>query len=205
MFQEVCLTSIQVLSQMGNCISASHQSNITLSTSQDVHLNSIQVPSQPHIGLGSCVSSPSRLPESRFFRSLYLHLGYIQATSHFHPGHSYFILVPSKQHLKHIQVLWGVSHLHPGPFQIEELYHSPFLVPYHGIHVSRCASQPHPGLGICVSSPSRLPDSRFFFVSVESHNQSGSWYLHLEYIQVTSHIHPGPPNCISVQPKHHLK
>ena len=67
MFQDVCLTSIQVISQLENCISAPSQSHITPSSSQDVHLNPIQVPYQPHPGLEFCVSSPPRLPDSLFF------------------------------------------------------------------------------------------------------------------------------------------
>ena len=110
----------------------------------------------------------------------YLHLTYIHVTSHLHPAPPNCILVPSKQHLKTIQVSRCVSHLHPGPFSTGELYLSSIPVPYHPIHVSRCASQlnpgpsqPHPGLEICVSSPPRLPDSRFLVVSVESYLNLG--------------------------------
>ena len=99
--------------------------------------------------------------------------------SRLHPGPPNCILVPSKHHLKPIPVSRWVSHLHTGPFPTVELYLSPFLVLFHAIHVSRCASQlqvpsqPHPGLDICVSSPPRPPDPRFFFVSVESHLNLG--------------------------------
>ena len=80
--------------------------------------------------------------------SWYLYLAYTQVTSHLHPGPPNCILVPSKHHFKPIQV----SRCHPIP-------------------VSRCASHLNPGP---ISTPSRLSDSRFLFVSVES-------YLHLAH------------------------
>ena len=144
--------------------------------------------------------------------SWYLHLAYIQVTSHLHPGPPNCILVPSKHHLKPILVSRCVSHLHPGPFSTGELYFSSTLVPYHPIHVSRCASQLNPGP---TSTPSRSRDlcllstqaPIFTFLLCLSWIllESGSWYLHLAYIQVTSHLHPGPLNCILVPSKHHLK
>ena len=80
------------------------------------------------------------------------------------------------------------------------------------IQVSRFASHLNPGP---ISTPSRSRDlcllstqaPRFTFLLCLSWilPQSGSWYLHLTYIQVTSHLHPGPPNCILVPSKHHLK
>ena len=144
--------------------------------------------------------------------SWYLHLAYIQVTSHLHPGASNCILVPSKHHLKPIKVSRCVTHLHPVPFATGELYLSSILVPYHPIHVSRCASQLNPGP---ISTPSRSRD--LWVLSTQAPKftfhlclswilpQSGSWYLHLANIQVTSHLHPGPPNCILVPSKHHLK
>ena len=54
-------------------------------------------------------------------RSLYLHLA-IQVTSHLQPAPPNCILVPSKHHLKPIQVSRCVSHLHRGPFSTDELY-----------------------------------------------------------------------------------
>ena len=105
-----------------------------------------------------------------------------------------------------------MSHLHPGPFSTGELYLSSILVPYHPIHVSRCASQLNPEP---ISTPSRSRDlcllstqaPRFTFLLCLSciSLQSGSWYLHLAYIQVTSHLHPGPPNSILVPSKHQLQ
>ena len=210
MIQDVCLTSIQVLSELANYISAPPQSHITLSPSKDVHLTSIQVPSQPHPGRFTFLLCLSWiLPQSA---SWYLHLAYIQVTSHLHPGPPNCILVPSKHHLKPIQVSRCVSHLHPGPFSTGELYLSSTLVPYHPIHVSRCASQLNPGP---ISTPSRSRDLCFLSTQAPIFTfllclrwilpQSGSWYLHLAYIQVTSHLHPGPPTCILVPSKHHLK
>ena len=167
MFQDVCLTSIQVLSQLANCISAPPSSHITLYTSQDVHINSIQVPSQPHPGLEICVSSPPRLPDSRFFFvsvESHLNLG-PHFASRLHPGNisppsrsPNCILLPSKHHLKPIQVSRCVSHLHPGHFSTGGLYLSSMLVPYHPIHVSRCASQLNPGP---ILTPSRSRDLCF--------------------------------------------
>ena len=149
------------------------------------------------------------LPQSG---SWYLHLAYIQVTSHLHPGPPNCILVPSKYHLKCIHVSRCVSHLHPGPLSTGELYLSSIPVPYHPIHVSRCASQLNPGP---ISTPSRsrvlyllsTQAPRFMFLLCLSWilPQFGSWYLHLTYIQVTSHLHPGPPNCILVPSKHNLK
>ena len=144
--------------------------------------------------------------------SWYLHLAYIQVTSHLQPGAPNCILVPSKHHLKPILVSRCVSHLHPGPFSIGELYLSSILIPDHPNHASRCASQLNPGP---ISTPSRSRDlcllsnqaPRFVFLLCLSwiSPQSGSWYLHLAYIQVTSHLQPGAPNCILVPSKHHLK
>ena len=149
------------------------------------------------------------LPQSG---SWYLHLTYIQVTSHLHPGPPNCILVPSKHHLKFIQVSRCVPHLHPGPLSTGELYLSSIPVPYHPILVSRCASQLNPSP---ISTRSRSRDlclfstqaPRFTFLLCLSWilPQSGSWYLHLAYIQVTSHLHPGPPNGILVPFKHHLK
>ena len=105
-----------------------------------------------------------------------------------------------------------MSHLHPGPFSTGELYLSSIPVPYHPIHVSRCASQLNPGP---ISTPSRSRDvcllstqaPRFTFLLCLSWilPHSGSWYLHLAYILTTSRLHPGPPNCILVPYKRHLK
>ena len=108
--------------------------------------------------------------------------------------------------------LWLVYHFHPGPFSTGKLYLSSIPVPYHPILVSRCVSQLNPGP---ISTPSRSRD--FCLLSTQARKftfllcpswislQSGSWYLHLVYIQATSHLHPGPLNCILVPSKHHLK
>ena len=102
--------------------------------------------------------------------------------------------------LSSIQTLnWRiVSQLHPSPI-------SPILI-------SRCASQLNPGP---ISTPSRSRDvcllsaksPRFAFLLclrwILPH--SGSWYLHLAYILITSRLHPDPPNCIFVPSKRHPK
>ena len=108
--------------------------------------------------------------------------------------------------------LWLVSHFQPGPFSTAELYISSILVPYHPIPVSRCASQLNPGP---ISTPSRSRDlclistqaPRFTFLLCLSWilPHSGSSYLHLAYILEISRLHSGPPNCILVPSKHHLK
>ena len=105
-----------------------------------------------------------------------------------------------------------MSHLYPGHFSTGGLYLSFILVPYHPIHVSRCAAQLNPGP---ISTPSRSRDLCFLSTQAPIFTfllclswmllQSGSWYFHLAYIQVTSHLHRGPPNCILVPSKHHLK
>ena len=71
---------------------------------------------------------------------------------------------------------------------------------------------PYPRLKMCSSTQSRshpnpIQALRFTFLLCLSWilPQSGSWYLHLAYIQVTPHPHPGPPNCILIPSKHHLK
>ena len=125
-----------------------------ISTQSRSHLN-------PHPCLNICVSSPPRLPDSLFSLSQ-LNLTSIWVlifASHLHPvtfcqhpGPPNCILVPSKHHLKPKQVSRCVSHLHPGPFSIGELYLSSILIPYHPNHVSRCASQLNPGP---ISTPSR--------------------------------------------------
>ena len=58
---------------------------------------------------------------------------------------------------------------------------------------------PYPRLSISPQSRSHLnPIQALRFTFLRCLNwiwpQSGSWYLHLAYIQVTSHLHPGPPN-----------
>ena len=98
MFQDVCLTSIQALCQLDNCISAPSRSHITPSTSQDVHLNSIQVPSQPHPGL-------ERLPDSRVF--------YVSVESYLNLGPDIYISPTSSLHLTSIQVHQMASQFYP--------------------------------------------------------------------------------------------
>ena len=91
-----------------------------------------------------------------------------------------------------------VSKLHPSPIsphpRLKLCISTQSRSHLNPIQVSRFVSPLHPGSQIHVSSLSQM-----------NLNQSGSWYLHLAYIQVTSHQHPGPPNCIIVPSKHHLK
>ena len=189
-------------------------------------------PISPYPGLRLCTSTQSRcilnpIQVSRFVSHLHpgtnihvssssqLSLTSIQVlifASRLHPGQPSCILAPSKEHLKCIHASRCMSHLHPGHFSTGELYLSSIPVPYHPILVLSCASQLNPGP---ISTPSRSRDlcllstqaPRFTFLLCLSWilPQSGSWYLHLAYIQVTSHQHPGPPNCIIVPSKHHLK
>ena len=218
---KMCLTSIQVLSQLANCISSTlvpyHPIHVSRCASQ---LNPGPI-STPYRSRDLCFLSTQApmfvfllclswiLPQ---YGSRYLHLAYIQVTSHLHPGPPTCILVPSKHHPKCIHVSRCVSHLYPGPLSTGELYLSSIPVPYHPIHVSRCASQFNPGP---ISTPPRSRDlcllskqaPRFTFFLCLSWilPQSGSWYLHLTYIQLTSHLHPAQPNYILVPSKHHLK
>ena len=221
----------------------------------ELYLSSILVPYHPipvsrcasHLNPGP-ISTPSRSRDLCFLStqapiftfllclrwillqsgSWYLHLAYIQVTSHLHPGPPNCILVPSKHYLKCIHISRCVSHLHPGPLSTGELYLSSIPVPCHPIHVSRCASQLNPGP---ISTPSRTRDLcllstqalRFTFLLCLSWilPQSGSWYLHLAYIQITSRpflnwrivsqLHPSPISpyprlmmCISTQSRPHL-
>ena len=106
------------------------------------------------------------------------------------------------------------SRLHPGnispPSRSTKLHLSSIQASsqtHTGLNMS-----PYPRLKMCISPQSRshlnpIQALRFTFLRCLSWilPQSGSWYLHRAYIQVTSHLHPGPPNCILVPPKHHLK
>ena len=185
-----------------------------ISTQSRSHLNPIQVSrfvSPLHPGSQIYVSSLSQMNLASFWVLVF--------TCRLHPGNISPPSSSTKLHLSSIQAssqthtcFKSVSHLHPGPFSTGELYLSSILVPYHPIHVSRCASQLNPGP---ISTPSRSRDlclistqvPRFTFLLCLSWilPQSGSWYLHFAYIQVTSHLHPAPPNCILVPSKHHLK
>ena len=154
-----------------------------------MHLTSIQVPSQPHPGRFTFLLCLSWiLPQSA---SWYLHLAYIQVTSHLHPGPPNCILVPSKHHLKPIQVSRCVSPPSRSFLNWRIVSAPPSshitLSTSQDVHLNsiQVPSQPHPGLESCVSSPPRLPCLRFFFVSVES-------YLNLGpdiYISPTSRKH----------------
>ena len=217
---KMCLTSIQVLSQLANCISAPSLSHITLSTSQDVHLSSIQVPLNPtqvsrfvsplHPGSQIHVSSLSQLNLTSIWDLIF--------TSHLHPVN---ISPPSNSTKLHLSSIQALSQTNTG-FKmcltsipvLSQLANciSSTLVPYHPIHVSRCASQLNPGP---ISTPSRSRDLCFLSTQAPMFTfllclswilpQSGSRYLHLAYIQETSHLQPGPPTCILVPSKHHPK
>ena len=107
--------------------------------------------------------------------------------SRLHPGN---ISPPSRSTKLHLSSIQASSQTHTG------LNMSPYP----------------PRLKMCISPQSRshlntIQALRFTFLRCLSWilPQSGSWYLHRAYIQVTSHLHPGPPNCILVPPKHHLK
>ena len=170
------------------------------STQSKSHLNPIQVSGfvfPLHPGSHIYVSSLSQLNVIQS-GSWYFHLAYIQVTSHLHRGPPNCILVPSKHHLKCIHVSRCVSHLHPGPLQLEKCNSAPsqsHITPStsQDVHLNsiQVPSQPHPGLEICVYSPPRLSDTRLFFVSVESYlNLGPDIYisppsrLHLTSIQV---------------------
>ena len=127
-------------------------------------------------------------------RSTKLHLSSIQASAQTSTCFKMCVSPPSRPFVN-----WRIVYqLHPSPIS------------------------PHPRLKMCISTqsrshlnPSRSRDlcllstqaPRFTFLLCLSWilPQSGSWYLHLTHIQVTSHLHPGPPSCIFVLSKHHVK
>ena len=186
---KMCLTSIPVLSQLANCISSTlvpyhpiHVSRCasqlnpgpisTPSRSRDLCLLSTQAPMFTFLLCLSWI-----LPQSG---SRYLHLAYIQETSHLQPGPPTCILVLSKHHPKCIHVSRCVFTSIQVLCQVENCISAPsqsHITPStsQDVHLSsiQVPSQPHPGLEICVSSPPRLPDSRFFFVPVESYLNPG--------------------------------
>ena len=98
------------------------------------------------------------------------------------------------------------------PSMSPELYLTSIIVPSHHIQVSGCASQLNPGP---FSTPSRSRDLCLSSIQAPRFTsplhpswvspQSRSLYTHLAYIQVTSNLHPGLPNCILAPSKHHLK
>ena len=100
--------------------------------------------------------------------------------------------------------LWLVSHFQPGPFSTAELYISSILVPYHPIHVSRCASQLNPG-PISTQSRSRdlcllsTPGSQIHVSSLSQLNPTSFWVLIF-----TSRLHPGTISPPSRSTKLHL-
>ena len=141
-----------------------------------MHLTSIQVPSQPHPSSQIHVSSLSQLNLTSIWLMIF--------ASRQHPGN---ISPPSRSTKLHLCSIQASSQTHTG-FKMS----------------------PYPRLNISPQSRSHLNPiqaPRFAFLRCLSWiwPQSGSWYLHLAYIQVTSHLHPGPPNCILVPSKHHLK
>ena len=179
----MCLTSIQALSQLENCISAPSQSQNTPSSSQDVHLSSIQVPSQPHPGLEICVFSPPRLPDSlsslsqlnptSFWGLIFtsrlhpnnisppswstkLHLSSIQASSQTHTGFKMCVSPPSRSFLN-----WRiVSQLHLSPIspypRLKMSISTQSRSHLNPIQVSKFVSPLKPGSQIHVSSLSQL-------------------------------------------------
>ena len=185
-----------------------------ISTQSRSHLNPIQVSRfvfPLHPGSHVYVSSLSQLNLTSIWVQIF--------TSRLHPGNISPAARSTNLHLSSIQASSQMHtcfkmcvHLHPGPLSTGELHLSSIPVPYHPIHVSRCASQLNPGP---ISTPPRSRDlcllstqaPRFTFLLCVSWilPQSGSWYLHLTYIQLTSHLHPAQPNYILVPSKHHLK
>ena len=142
-----------------------------------MQLNSIQVSSQPHSGSQIHVSSLSQLNLTSIWLLIF--------ASRLHPGN----------HITSIQV----TKLHLNSIQASSQTHTGFKM------------SPNTRLKMCISPQSRshlnpTQALRFTFLLCLSWilPQSGSWYLHLTYIQVTSRLHPGPPNSILIPSKHHL-
>ena len=185
-----------------------------ISTQSRSHLNPIQVSrfvSPLHPGSQIYVSSLSQMNLASFWvlvftcrlhpgnisppsSSTKLHLSSIQASSQTHTCFKMCVSPPSRSFLN-----WRiVSQLHPSPIppypHLKMCISTQSRSHLNPIQVSRFVSALHPGSQIHVSSLSQLILP-----------QSGSWYLHFAYIQVTSHLHPAPPNCILVPSQHHLK
>ena len=137
-------------------------------------------------------------------RSTKLHLSSIQASSQTHTGFKMCVSPPSRSFLKLANCISAPSQSHITLYTSQDVHINSILVP----------SQPHPGLEISVSSPPRLPDSRFFFVSVESYLNLGpdfasrlhpgnisppsrSTKLHLSSIQASSQTHTSIKMCVS--------
>ena len=186
--------------------------------SRKLHLSSIQASSQTHTGFTMCLTSSWILPHSG---SWYLHLAYILEISRLHSGPENCILVPSKHHLKPIQVSrcvslpsrpflsWRiVSQLHPSPKiphprlkMCTSAQSRSYLNP---IQVSRCVSPLHPGSQIHVSSLSQLNLTSIWVLIFASRFHPGnisppfsSTKLHLSSIQASSQTHTSFKMCVS--------
>ena len=76
---------------------------------------------------------------------------------------------------------------------------SPLMLCLTSIQVIRRASQLHPDH---IAHPSRSPDVHFTSIQVPSHLRPQ--YVCLTYIQVASHLHLGPDDCILALSRSHL-
>ena len=145
------------------------------SRSWKFHLSSIQIQSQTHPGLEMCISIPSRSCTTCITSLLH--------TDHVSPQHMSWYLHPAS-----IQVQKITSQLHPSPIS------------------------PYSGLMMCTSTQSRShlsPTQMSIFVFHLYPGNIKPWSMLQDllsppppppppiYIQVTSHINPGPNICIS--------
>ena len=156
------------------------------------------------------------------FASWHLHLTCTQVTSHLHPDPLNCILVPSKHHLKPIQVSrlcvspssrsflnWQiVSQLHPSPIspylRLKMCISTQSRSHLNPIQVSRFVSHLHPGSQIHVSSLSQLNLTSIWVLIFASRLHpdiisppSRSSKLHLSSIQASSQSHTGFKMCVS--------
>ena len=175
-YRELHLSPISLHPGLKMCIPSQSRSDLT-----HIHVSRICA-SPPYRHLDSrpqSINSTHHLNPGLF---IFNSPPFIYCLIHFHPGPCICISPPSMARCACLPPPGCLSL----PSMSRELYLTSTIVPSRHIQVSVCASQlnpgpfsPPPGLEICVSSPSRLRDSRLLFILVESH------------------LNPGPYICIS--------
>ena len=132
-----------------------------------MHLNSIQVPSQPHPGLEICVFSPPRLPDSRVF--------FVSVESYLNLGPDIYISPTSRLHLTSIQVHQIAFQFHPSIISNQYKFQDVCLTSIHVLPQLDAGPKILSELLQCtVSHPSRSIDSFLTAVQVVSHLHVGA-------------------------------